>query len=422
MTVRLPDLGEAREALRLLEKLRVRPLRRYRWNSSAWAVAIPARECDPWRFAGQFAAQNGKDIYSACPEFLRRLRQNGAWYERQWQWHGRTSASPTAHSYAEKAWATGARGSGIRIAVIDQAFDQDHPNLRDAVLGGSAYFPPEGGIHFEPTALEPVSSGNLALAHGTACAGMAGARQSGSADLCGAAPDSRLMLLGLDAYNSAERFADAITYAADPSTFDPDAHPSDGAHVISSSLATTGVALPPGPGICVEDPVLEALEFAGRKGREGLGIPIFWAVHFWRGALVKDDRIASSEYVIAVGQTNRADKHDTNDDFGDNARGVGLALVAPGDEVCVLKANPGSGDPGITWTGTSLATPLAAGVAALILSVRPDLTREQVRKVLLTTCDKVPSASCYDATGFSDEFGYGRVNALRAVDMARGLP
>ena len=69
--------------------------------------------------------------------------------------------------------------------------------------------------------------------------------------------------------------------------------------------------------------------------------------------------------------------------------------------------------------GTSSATPLAAGVAALVLSVRPDLTRAQVREAMTTTCDRIGAG--YDANGHSNKFGYGRVDAARAVQAAKDM-
>ena len=58
--------------------------------------------------------------------------------------------------------------------------------------------------------------------------------------------------------------------------------------------------------------------------------------------------------------------------------------------------------------GTSSATPLAAGVAALILSANPNLPRGDVRKILQETADKIGPANAYKPNGHSDEYGYGR--------------
>ena len=73
-----------------------------------------------------------------------------------------------------------------------------------------------------------------------------------------------------------------------------------------------------------------------------------------------------------------------------------------------------------SFGGTSSAAPGAAGVAALVLSQNPDLTWEQVRDVLRDSADKIDSANGnYDASGHSLWYGYGRVNAGRAVELAR---
>jgi subtilisin family serine protease len=73
------------------------------------------------------------------------------------------------------------------------------------------------------------------------------------------------------------------------------------------------------------------------------------------------------------------------------------------------------------FSGTSSSTPFAAGVAALALSANPRLTSAQVRSVLQETADKIGPKSSYKASGHSNEFGYGRVNAARAVAQARWL-
>ena len=60
-----------------------------------------------------------------------------------------------------------------------------------------------------------------------------------------------------------------------------------------------------------------------------------------------------------------------------------------------------------------------AGVAALILAVNPELTWRQVREVLRECCDRIDEAGGdYDGDGHSPLYGYGRVNAARAVELA----
>jgi serine protease len=76
------------------------------------------------------------------------------------------------------------------------------------------------------------------------------------------------------------------------------------------------------------------------------------------------------------------------------------------------------------FTGISAATPMVAGVAALVLSVNPCLTNTQVRDILLHTADKVGGYD-YDWSitkpGHSKEMGYGKVNAHKAVLVAQAM-
>ncbi|MBL9134820.1 MAG: S8 family serine peptidase [Verrucomicrobiales bacterium] len=69
--------------------------------------------------------------------------------------------------------------------------------------------------------------------------------------------------------------------------------------------------------------------------------------------------------------------------------------------------------------GTSSATPLAAGVGALLLSVNPNLTATQVRDAMRNTADKIGPVPY--VAGFNNEYGYGRINARAALDSI-GIP
>jgi subtilisin family serine protease len=70
--------------------------------------------------------------------------------------------------------------------------------------------------------------------------------------------------------------------------------------------------------------------------------------------------------------------------------------------------------------GTSASCPGAAGVAALVLSCYPNLKWYEVKDLLKDSCDKIDSArGQYDkTTGHSIFYGYGRLNAARAVERA----
>ncbi len=88
--------------------------------------------------------------------------------------------------------------------------------------------------------------------------------------------------------------------------------------------------------------------------------------------------------------------------------------IATLDPVGAIGWTPG--DFKMNFGGTSAATPLAAGIAALMLSVNPTLTEPEIRQIMHATCDKVGGVTY--AAGTHPEYGFGRVNAARAVESA----
>jgi hypothetical protein len=78
-----------------------------------------------------------------------------------------------------------------------------------------------------------------------------------------------------------------------------------------------------------------------------------------------------------------------------------------------------AGDYTFTFGGTSSATPLAAGLAALILSVNENLTSAEVKQIMMETADKIDEADGEYMTGHSPWYGHGRINALEALKRAK---
>lgn len=113
-----------------------------------------------------------------------------------------------------------------------------------------------------------------------------------------------------------------------------------------------------------------------------------------------------------------------------------LGQISPPGRGITTTDNEGFGlhsdfTPGSRFTddfgGTSSATPTVAGVAALVLSANPSLTALEVRQILQQTADKdlslvtdtpVNEEGAFNDEGFSLWFGYGKVNAFRAVQAA----
>lgn len=315
-------------------------------------------------------------------------------YTQQWQWNNTGAGGGTvgADIRAEAAW-NHTRGAGARIAVIDNGFDADHEDLAAAVVADSGYF--DSSKNFQRTL-----AGYPGSSHGTFCAGMAAARHNNGRGGCGAAPESGLLLVAClgDQVGDQVTLARSVAYAADPTQEIATASPEDGADVISCSLGPNGADWE------MQSVLEDAINFAVTDGRGGLGTPIFWATSNGFNVPISSDEVVSHPGVIAVGRSTRNDTEDNS------ARGPKLEFLATGVGVYSTYPNNTYG----TGSGTSYAAPCAAGVAGLILSIRPDLSWEQVRQIIRDTCDKIGGA-VYDANGHNDDYGFGRINAFRAI-------
>jgi subtilisin family serine protease len=128
--------------------------------------------------------------------------------------------------------------------------------------------------------------------------------------------------------------------------------------------------------------------------------------------------------VLTVGASNQWDERKTRtsrdgeDWWGSNV-GDGLDIMAPGVAILTTdisgKRGYSTGQTTGTFNGTSSATPLVAAAAALVLSVRPDLTEEEVRQLLIDTTDPMGRGK----PGWTKFLGHGRLNAFEALRAAR---
>jgi hypothetical protein len=364
------------------------------------------------------------EIAFAFPNFVSEFRRMGPPSPRPEQWHLDVVK-------AREAWKH-TLGQGITIAILDDGVDVDHPNLRDNIrrrpdpreprdLCGRDFFIGErtGGLdtdeEFDPRPKIfrfPFQEYEYNDIHGTACAGVAAA--SGEVDnVYGAAP--RAQILPVKIFHSNDlaieaRIADAIRYAY---RF---------ADILSCSFEAPE-----------KNPVIESALAGAGRGRGGKGCPVFFASGNEGGRIIYPARLP---HCIAVGASTDKERRASYSNHGPQ-----LSIVAPSSggsrnrDIFTTDLsyprrgfNPGfdkmGGEDGIHFSNfgcTSSAAPLAAGIAALVLSANPNLSREEVRAVLQETADKIGPKSAYKSNGHSSEYGFGRVNAARAVARALEL-
>ena len=162
--------------------------------------------------------------------------------------------------------------------------------------------------------------------------------------------------------------------------------------------------------------IMQAIDSARNFGRDGRGtIVVFASGNSWGHINITDVAFPGNvDGVITVGAINNKGTI-----WNYSQRGNSMDLVAPSGNVNLqgnIYTTDRMGNLGYNNTnyisnfgGTSAACPQVAGVAALILSVRPDLTEAQVRTTLQNTARDLGSV------GFDNTYGYGLVNAHAAV-------
>jgi subtilisin family serine protease len=133
---------------------------------------------------------------------------------------------------------------------------------------------------------------------------------------------------------------------------------------------------------------------------------------------------ASNPNVIACGASDKSDKRCSFSNYGTE-----LSIVAPGTMIVTTDAT-GLVPSDIyksNWEGTSAAAPQVAGLAALLFSKYPALTSKKVRDIIERSADKVggytysafkPSGAPYPNGTWNDKTGYGRINVLKALEIA----
>ena len=114
--------------------------------------------------------------------------------------------------------------------------------------------------------------------------------------------------------------------------------------------------------------------------------------------------------VITVGSTDIRDSRAGFSNYGPE-----IDLVAPGQDIAILErdGSPSSG------SGTSTSVPMVSGVAALLASIRPNLSHEEARTYLCAGADDLVGNPGEDTPGFDIYYGWGRLNAYNSLILAQ---
>jgi type VII secretion-associated serine protease mycosin len=271
-----------------------------------------------------------------------------------------------------QAWKT-TKGAGVTVAIIDTGVDGTHPDLTGTVIGGTDVSGVGSANGQTPLGKESQ--------HATMVASLLAGHGHGAGDgMLGVAPQAKLLSVsvgfGVGTVGSDEQIAAAVRWAVD-----------NGASVINMSLTRNTLDWPPS----WDDAFLYAMEhdvvIVAAAGNRGSGTTEVGAPATMPGVLV-------------VGGVDRAGKAS----FDASSQGITIAVSAPSEDL--VGAAPGGGY--YSWSGTSGAAPIVAGIVALVRASHPGLDAGNVINRLTATAKGVGTVP-------NPTYGYGLVDAAAAV-------
>lgn len=326
----------------------------------------------------------------ACDAFTDiRMESFNTLYSKQYYLHDNTTGNVGINM--ESSWEI-ASGQNITVAVIDEGVEHDHEDLSNVLDGYTAGNTSGKG--------DPIAS---AYAHGVACAGIIGGADN-SIGIKGIAPNVKILPVNIcTSWNSA---INKYEYVSEESIADAIIWASERADVLSCSW---------GNGDGRKSAIITlAIKKAMTEGRNGKGCVVVFASGNYAQDYNNLSFPASVEGVISVGAVDKTGKI-----WNYSQRGKGLSLVAPsgnGNSSSDIVTTDRMGSLGYVkgnytehFNGTSAACPQVSGVAALLLSIRPDLTAAEVKDVLQRTATDLGS------TGYDTTYGHGLLNAYASL-------
>lgn len=306
---------------------------------------------------------------------------------------------------ADSAWDVSRGNSNVIIAIVDSGIDTTHEDLQanswlnlgedangDSLINlwdwnnwdddGNGFVDDFYGWDFVQNDNSPHDADTSPEAgHGTHCAGDASAVADNGAGVAGPGFSTTIMPIRCGIGGSIQYGLQGINYAR-----------VSGANVISMSYGSDS---PWGP----ENDALQAAWQAGIVLVASAGNDNSTVWHY----------PSAYQNVIGVGASDQND----NKVYFSNYNGVGggmynVDVMSPG--IDILSTQLGGGY--VSWPGTSMSTPIVAGICGLIWNLRPDFTNADIVQTIFDTVDDIYPQN----PGYSyPQLGYGRVNAFNAV-------
>jgi len=370
-------------------------------------------------------------------------------YPQQWYLNhqGGDQLAYGSHISVEPAWDITRGVRSIVVAIADDSFDLHHPDFQGM---GKVVAPRDlKENNFLPIPQEQETS------HGTACAGLAIAEEN-AVGIIGVAPGCAFMPIRTTGFLDDESIEEIFHWAIDKGT-----------SVISCSWGAAAIYFP------LSLRQRAAITYAATEGRNGKGCVIVfaagnanrpidgtvneqkWPKNTLSGNTAWLNGFAIHPDVVTVSASTSLNKKAAYSNWGTNIsicapsnnglpgmwfQDTGFAYTQPmistnlaGRRILTTDQVGSAGyDPGnytSKFGGTSSATPMVAGVAALVLSINPNLTAQQVKAILQDTADQIVDSNfdpqlglnkgAYNSNGHSQWFGFGKVNAAKAVRAAQ---
>lgn len=398
-----PDVDK-QEIDELNKKNKVNILSKNEWAPNSFVLQVTSTDDQAALHMANEYHKNEIVAY-AQPNFIRLMKPlyvpNDPDFSKQWALSntGQTGGIAGEDIHMIDAWDISRGSKDITIAIVDEGVDYTHEDFQTSgkLVGG---YSSVGSDKYDP-------SPNPNDAHGTACAGIAAASGNNRVGISGVAPECRLMGIRI-AYGvyfggssfwatSDEKIAEGIVKAVE-----------FGADVLSNSWG----------GGSASQIIIDAIDYAKENGRSGKGCVVCFAAGNDNGPVSFPGTLSNVITVAAVNEYGERKSPSSKD--GENwgsSYGPEVDVSAPGVHIYttdIMNSDGYSyGNYISTFNGTSSATPHVAGVAALILSVNPNLSADDVEYILKHTTDDI------SPNGRDDYTGYGRVNAYKALQLAR---